>query len=171
MKQLVAKKLDLSEEQEKQIKRERTKAVNEAWKREKTFVENGKGTRDWTEEQQENILKNGRAPNFQGQHMRSVSYGKTFEERLSIAGNKNDIQFLEATKENNEHLKAHSGNWKNATNGYYDVKTGKMKDFGNGEPHMPPIKKLSNPVCKQEQKKEENQEVENNIKNNYSRNR
>lgn len=173
MKQLITRKLNLSEEQQKQIKKERTKAVNEAWKREKTLVENGKGTRDWTKEQQEKILKDERVPDFQGQHMRSVSYGKTFEERLSIAGNKNDIQFLEATKDNNEHLKAHSGNWKNVTNGYYDVKTGKMNDFGKGEPHMPPIKKLSNPVCKQEQKNEnvENIKVENNVKNNYSRSR
>ena len=57
MKQLITRKLNLSEEQQKQIKKERTKAVNEAWKREKTLVENGKGTRDWTKEQQEKILK------------------------------------------------------------------------------------------------------------------
>lgn len=173
MKNLVSKKLVLTDEQEKQLRTARKKAVSEAWKRERTFVENGKGTRDWTKEQQEEILTKGKVAGFDGQHMRSVSYGKTFEERMEIASNKNNIEFLESTKENNEHLKAHGGNWRNVTNGYYDPKTGQTKDFGKGEPKMPTIKRLSNPVCqpKQDIKNEDNYNMDNNQKNNYSRGR
>lgn len=55
------------------------KAIRQAWEREQNLVQEGKGTRDWTEEQQADILNpnkgkayddKGRA--FEGQHMKSV---------------------------------------------------------------------------------------------------
>lgn len=58
---------------------EANKAIRLAWERERALVQIGKGTRDWTEEQQRDILDpnkgkayddKGRA--FEGQHMKSV---------------------------------------------------------------------------------------------------
>ena len=58
--------------------KERNKAVRKAWEREQQLVKEGCGTRDWTEEQQKDILDpakgkayddQGRA--FEGQHKTS----------------------------------------------------------------------------------------------------
>ena len=38
-----------------------TRAVKEAWENEKNLVSEGKGTRDWTRDQQKDILELGRA--------------------------------------------------------------------------------------------------------------
>ena len=83
---------------------EATKAVQLAWQREYELIQEGKGTRDWTEEQQRDILNpergrayddNGRA--FNGQHMKSV------EKYPEYQGDPDNIQFL--TRK--EHLEAH----------------------------------------------------------------
>lgn len=59
--------------------KERNKAVRKAWEREQQLVKEGCGTRDWTEEQQKDILDpakgkayddQGRA--FEGQHMKTA---------------------------------------------------------------------------------------------------
>ena len=144
----------LSERQQKDINNARARAVRQAWKQEKEYVKEGKGTRDWDPKQQEDILRNGNVQGFEGHHMRSVSNGKNYEEKMAIAEDKNNIQFLEKTKENNEHLKAHDGCTKNRTNGYYDVEKGKIKSFGENAPKAPKAEKLSNPVAKQEKQKE-----------------
>lgn len=144
---------ELTAQQSKDISNARSRAVRQAWAKEKEFVQQGNGTRDWTPEQQRDIISKGRVGGFEGHHMRSVSCGETYESRLKIAGDKNNIQFLERTKANNEHIRAHGGNTHNRTNGYYDVKLGKMRDFGNGEPHAPQAKKLSCPAYKFDQKK------------------
>lgn len=143
-----------SEREQKDINNARARAVREAWKQEKEYVKDGKGTRDWTPEQQEDLMKNNSVQGYEGHHMRSVSNGKTYEEQMEIAGDKNNIQFLEKTKENNEHLRAHGGDTRNRTNGYYDVKTDKIKDFGDREPKAPKAEKLSNPVMQEEKGKE-----------------
>ena len=97
----------------KSSKTERLKAIRKAWEREQGLVAEGKGTRDWTKEQQEDILdpakgkaydENGRA--FEGQHMKSAA------EYPEYQGDPNNIQFL--IKE--EHLEAHKGSWQNPTN-------------------------------------------------------
>ena len=54
--------------------KERNKAVREAWNREQELVKEGKGTREWTPEQQRDILEKGRAYDddgkaFEGQHI------------------------------------------------------------------------------------------------------
>ena len=144
--------------EEREIRNARRQAVLAAWKDEKQAVLEGKGSRDWTEEQQKQILDKGSVHNFEGHHMRSVSYGKTQEEQLAIAGDKNNIQFLEKSKENNEHLAAHNNNTRNATNGYYDVKTGQTKCFGNNPPQAPNRERLSNPICQREKINEQQNE-------------
>lgn len=141
--------------EEREIRSARRQAVLGAWKEEKQAVLQGKGSRDWTEEQQKQIVEKGSVHNFEGHHMRSVSYGKTQEEQLAIAGDKNNIQFLEKSKDNNEHLAAHNNNTRNPTNGYYDVKTGQTKGFGDKAPQSPPKENLTHPVYNKEQIKEQ----------------
>jgi hypothetical protein len=119
------------------------KAIRLAWEREQKLVKEGKGTRDWTKEQQQDILDpnkgkayddQGRA--FQGQHMCSVS------EYPEYQGNPDNIQFL--TRE--EHLEAHKGNWQTPTNWYYDPISKKFTNFGDGGIETCKIIKLSNPI-------------------------
>ena len=120
---------------------EANKAIAQAWEQEKQRVSEGNGTRDWTQEQQKDILEHGKAYDdngkaFEGQHMRSV------EMHPECQGDPNNIQFL--TRE--EHLAAHDGNWKNPTNWYYDPVTKTKADFGDGP--IIPCKEieLSDPV-------------------------
>lgn len=119
------------------------KAIRLAWERERELVRQGKGTRDWTKEQQQDILdpdkgkaydEMGRA--FEGQHMKSVA------EYPEYQGNPDNIQFL--TKE--EHLEAHKGSWQNPTNWYYDPITKEFTDFGDGEIIPCVIIDLSDPI-------------------------
>lgn len=122
---------------------ESNKAIRLAWEREQALVREGKGTRDWTPEQQRDILdpnkgkaydEKGRA--FEGQHMRSVAEYPEFQ------GDPNNIQFL--TKE--EHLEAHRGNWQYPTNWFYNPDTKEFVDFGEGEIIPCEIIRLSNPI-------------------------
>lgn len=122
---------------------ERNKAVRLAWEREQELVREGKGTRDWTKKQQQDILDpdKGKAYDeevraFEGQHMKSVA------EYPEYRSNPDNIQFLTKT----EHLEAHKGNWKNPTNWYYDPVTKEFTVFGEEE--LIPCKtiELSNPI-------------------------
>lgn len=122
---------------------ERNKAVRLAWEREQELVRVGKGTRDWTKKQQQDILDpdKGKAYDeevraFEGQHMKSVA------EYPEYRSNPDNIQFL--TKA--EHLEAHKGNWKKPTNWYYDPVTKEFTDFGEEE--LIPCKtiELSDPI-------------------------
>lgn len=110
---------------------ERNKAVREAWNKELELVQEGKGTREWTPEQQKDILEKGRAYDengkaFEGQHMKSAEMYPEYQ------GEPGNIQFL--TRE--EHLAAHDGNWQNSTNWYYNPVTKEKFDFGDG-PFIP----------------------------------
>lgn len=105
------------------------RAVREAWENEKRLVLEGRGTRDWTDEQQKQIAKKGRAYDdrgraFEGQHMKSVSVYPEYQ------GDACNIQLLS----HEEHLAAHGGNYRNPTNGYYDPVSKTMSDFGDGPP-------------------------------------
>ena len=119
----------------------RRRAVLEAWKRERQLVREGKGTRDWTPQQQKDILKKGKAYDkngiaFQGQHMKSVSKYPEYQ------GNYENIQFLTRA----EHLQAHDGNWKNPTSWYFDPVT-KEKYYFRDEKYSPcKIINLTNPI-------------------------
>lgn len=119
------------------------KAIVAAWEKEQELVRQGKGTRDWTPEQQNDILNSergkaydtdGRA--FDGQHMKSVAKYPEHQ------GNPDNIQFL--TRQ--EHLEAHKGSWQNPTNWYYDPVTKQFFDFSENELIPCKIIKLSNPV-------------------------
>ncbi len=125
--------------------RERNKAIRLAWEIEQQLVQEGKGTRDWTEEQQKDILdpdkgkaydENGRA--FEGQHMKSVM------EYPEYQGDPGNIQFL--TRE--EHLEAHKGSWQNPTNWYYNPETKEFIDFGENKYVPCQIIDLTDPVIK-----------------------
>ena len=123
---------------------ERSKAVRLAWEREQELVSKGECTRDWTREQQQDILDpekgkayddEGRA--FEGQHMKSVNKYPEY------ADNPDDIQFL--TRK--EHLEAHKGNWNNPTNWYYNPVTKTFHEFEEDELIPCEIFFLSNPVA------------------------
>ena len=126
-----------------------TKAVNDAWEKERELVQIGKGTRDWTQKQQEEILERGRAyyhsddPNdkddgkaFEGHHMKSVEAYPEFQ------GDSDNIQFLSRP----EHKEAHRGAYKNASNWYFDPVTHEFTDFGE-EKYIPcAVIDLSHPI-------------------------
>ena len=114
---------------------ERRKAVAEAWKNEKSLVLDGRGTRDWSQKEQGEIIAKGKAKGYQGHHMKSV------DGHNSKAGDSINIQFLTRS----EHLAAHKGNYHNNTNGCYDPSTGKMHDFGRNKAHIE-SKNLSKPL-------------------------
>lgn len=125
--------------------KERNKAIRLAWEREQQLVQEGKGTRDWTEEQQKDILDqdkgkayddNGRA--FEGQHMKSAA------EYPEYQGDPENIQFL--TRE--EHLEAHKGSWQNPTNWYYNPETKEFIDFGKNKYVPCKAISLTNPVIR-----------------------
>ena len=89
---------------------ESNKAILAAWNKEQELVQEGKGTREWTRKQQQDILEKGKAYDedgvaFQGQHMKSA---EMYPEYQGAPGN---IQFLTRA----EHLEAHNGNWRNPT--------------------------------------------------------
>ncbi len=124
--------------------KERNKAIRLAWEREQKLVAEGKGTRDWSEDQQKDILdpdkgkaydENGHA--FEGQHMKSAA------EYPEYQGDPDNIQFL--TRD--EHLAAHKGSWQNPTNWYYNPETKGFVDFGENKPIPCAAINLSEPVC------------------------
>ena len=117
------------------------KAIRIAWENEHKLVSDGQGTRDWTPEQQRDILEYGKAYDdegkaFHGQHMKSVAQYPNYQ------GDPRNIQFL--TKD--EHFEAHKGSWQNPTNWYYDPVNKQFIDFGDGAPIPCAVIELSDPV-------------------------
>ena len=124
--------------------KERNKAIRLAWEREQKLVAEGKGTRDWSQEQQKAILdpnigkaKDDNGRSFEGQHMKSAA------EYPEYQGDPDNIQFL--TRD--EHLAAHKGSWQNPTNWYYNPETKEFVDFGDNKPIPCATINLSEPVC------------------------
>lgn len=124
--------------------KERNKAIRLAWEREQQLVSEGKGTRNWSQDQQKDILdpdkgkaydENGRA--FEGQHMKNAA------EYPEYQGDPDNIQFL--TRD--EHLEAHKGSWQNPTNWYYNPETKEFVDFGENKPIPCVAINLSKPIC------------------------
>lgn len=117
------------------------KAIALAWSKEQQLVREGKGTRDWTPEQQQDILDRGKAYGddgkaFEGHHMKSA------EKHPEYQGDLENIQFLSRT----EHFAAHDGNFQTATNGYYNPITGETSDFGLDKYEPCEILELSDPI-------------------------
>ena len=124
------------------------KAVQGFWNNERDLIKQGQGTRDWSFQEQIEIMnfkpsggerKNAAAPTYgqgelgeygmnydkyEGQHMKSAEAHPEFQ------GDPNNIQALTR----GEHQKAHGGDFRNPTNGYYNPETGEMSDFGNNPP-------------------------------------
>ena len=124
---------------------EANKAIAAAWVNEKQLVLDGKGTRNWTPEQQNDILTKGKAYGedgkaFEGHHMKSAEAYPEFQGECS------NIEFLSRT----EHFSAHNGDFKTPTNGYFNPQTGETKDFGNNPYEPCKAKKLSNPISTQQ---------------------
>ena len=144
-KQKTKERLQLTELQKRDINNARAKAVRQAWKNEQKLVAKGMGTRQWTPEQQEELLTKGKVSGFEGHHMRSVSCGEHYDSKMAIAEDPENIQFLSKTEAYNEHIRAHSGDTRNPSNGYYNVETDKIKPFSKNEkPRQPkPPQKLS----------------------------
>ncbi len=120
---------------------EACKAIREAWGTEQLLVLEGKGTRDWTPEQQQSIIDKGKAYDddgkaFEGHHMKSA------EAYPGYQGHAKNIQFLSRT----EHQEAHGGSYRNPTNGYYDPETHLTIDFGENIYVPCEVIALSNPV-------------------------
>ena len=126
------------------------KAIQDFWNNERELIKQGKGTRDWTPQQQLDIMaykqngterKNAGVPKdetgkaFEGQHMKSA------EEHPEYQGQASNIQALTR----NEHLAAHEGGWTNATNWYFDPEAGEKSEFGDSEPTKPEPRGLSDP--------------------------
>lgn len=81
-----------------------------AWKREIKLVRQGRGTRDWSMEEQIELLTTGRIRKYVAHHIRSV------KEYSEFANHVDNIQFL--TRK--EHFKAHLFNWKQSLHLYFD---------------------------------------------------
>ncbi|GFH42495.1 hypothetical protein Hs30E_10460 [Lactococcus hodotermopsidis] len=129
-------KPQLSVEEKKKLNSERQKAVRDAWGKEKARVAQGEGTRDWSPEQQKEIMENGHADGYDGHHMKCVS---SYPEQ---AGNPDNIQFLT----HDEHIQgAHQGNTHTRTNGYYNPDSGQMENFNGDELKPTDSQSLSEP--------------------------
>ncbi len=134
------------QEQKRELTNARQRGVNRALRREKEYILQGMGTRDWTPEQQESILA-GRVPEgYERHHMKCVSQYPEF------ADNPDNIQFL--TEE--EHIKgAHEGAYHNATNGYYNPETGEMELFNEDDLRPVQPRKLTSPIITQKEGQDE----------------
>ena len=128
---------------------EASKAIRAAWQKEQELVSEGKGTRDWTPEQQKEILELGKAyyhsenPDdvndrkaFEGHHMKSAEAYPEYQ------GAPENIQFLSRS----EHQEAHCGDYRNPTNGYFDPVTKITRDFGDNKYEHCEIIKLTDPI-------------------------
>ena len=124
---------------------EANRAVLEAWEHEQSLVMDGKGTREWSQEQQKDILDRGKAYDengkaFEGHHMKSA------EKYPEYQGEYQNIQFLSRS----EHFAAHGGNFQNPTNGYYNPCTGITIEFGEGKYIACEVFELKNPIIEKE---------------------
>lgn len=104
----------------KDLKALRADAIKDAWAQERKLVMQGRGTRDWTVSQQEELLRTGKVSGFDGSHMLDASSNP------SVAMEPDNIQFL--TYE--EHIYgAHGGNTRNPTTGWFDTTTGETQEI------------------------------------------
>ena len=87
----------------------RRAAVRKAWSQEKALVElTGKGTRNWSKKEIQELLEKGKVKGYQGHHINSVNGN------ARLAGNPDNIKFVKGSKGN---LAEHGGNFQNPTSG------------------------------------------------------
>ena len=122
-------------EEKKALNAARVRAVNQAWKHEAELVKDGKGTRQWTIEEQKEMLSNPnhKVAGYHGHHMKSVNGHEEY------AGDPKNIQFLSRE----EHMEAHQGWTQNQTNGYYNYESHTMELFNGEELREVPVQELN----------------------------
>ena len=123
-------------EQERRLNHRRSLGVARAWRREKGLVCQGRGTREWAMREQKTLLDEGRIRGYQGHHMKSVAKYPQY------ADDPNNIQFLRSVPQDNEHLRAHGGDYRNETESMYDVKSGMLLPLPPGSPRPTGSKEL-----------------------------
>ena len=108
----------------------RGKAVKDAWKMEADRIRDGRGTWDWTVEQQAELLSTGRVSGFEGSHMLSA---KDYPEH---AGNPANIQLIPSIA---HYDGVHERNPRaNTPNGVYHPDTGEVTPITDGKiPELP----------------------------------
>lgn len=129
-----------------------TAAIRDFWNKERELIKEGKGSRDWSVQQQIEIMnfkpgrggerKDANAPKdvngkaYEGHHMKSAEAYPRYQGRVD------NIQALT----HDEHQAAHRGDFHNPTNGYYTPETGTTTEYGDAEPtNKPEPGKLSQP--------------------------
>jgi len=125
-------------------------AIQDFWNRERELIRQGQGTREWSLQQQIDIMnykanglerKDAGVPKdidgkaYEGHHMKSA------EKYPDYQGQGRNIQALTR----GEHQAAHNGNFQESTNGYYNPQTRETVDFGNADPIKLESSKLSQP--------------------------
>lgn len=118
----------MTDQEKNMLNYQRSKGVAKAWERERELVRKGRGARQWTVKEQKELLRTGRVKGYQGHHMKSVAMHPEY------AAEPRNIQFLSSRKENNEHLKAHRGDYHNESDGRYNVRTEKTRAMKDGRP-------------------------------------
>lgn len=118
----------MTDQEKNRLNYQRSKGVAKAWKRERELVRKGRGTRQWTVKEQKELLRTGRVKGYQGHHMKSVAMHPEY------AAEPRNIQFLSSRKENNENLKAHRDDYRNESDGRYNVRTEKIRAMKDGRP-------------------------------------
>jgi hypothetical protein len=106
------------------------KAEVEVWELEAELVKKGKGSRQWTLDEQEELLSYGTIVDYEPHHLASSFL------RPQYAGNVQNVQLLTSS----EHLKAHKGNWMHSSNGYFNPETSKIEPFGDNPPKRIEVK-------------------------------
>ncbi|MDY4488185.1 MAG: hypothetical protein SPE18_09070 [Candidatus Limivicinus sp.] len=84
----------MSNEDKKRLAYERQNAVRNAWKEEKSRVEAGLGTGNWSQKERAELLERGSVSGYEGHHMKSVGLYPEY------AGDSNNIQFLSTVFQN-----------------------------------------------------------------------
>lgn len=101
---------------QKEFARLKQSAIDAAWERERQLVLQGKGTRDWSVSQQEELIRTGKVSGFYGHHMLDASNNP------SVAANPDNIQFLNHAE---HYYGAHADhNTREPTLGRFDPATG-----------------------------------------------
>lgn len=87
----------------------RRAAVNQAWKQERDMVaRTGRGTRQWTRAEKQELLRTGKVKGYEGHHINNV------DTHPQLAGDADNIEFVRGRA---EHLQRHGGNWRRPTKG------------------------------------------------------
>lgn len=114
---------------------DRKKAVDQAWEMEKDRVQQGYGTRDWSVEQQAELLDYGKVTGFEGSHMMNV------HDYPEYAGNPDNIQLLPSIA----HFEGvHGGDPRKFNpSGRFDENTGEVVPSEEGQIPDQPVVELS----------------------------